>query len=249
MFIRCDFMNEFLVVILLALLPIMGSIIGGIAPEFFKISQRNLSLALHATTGIILAVISVELIPRSLEAGNPLIIILAFIAGGFFYIIIDQFINWSRPFGNSNKSTGVWAIFMGIILDLFTDGIMIGTSSLISLQLGFLLALGQISANIPGNFSVIAKFKEEGVDRRTRILLNTSSVLPVLIGATAGYWLVKGEPQIVKFVLLSFTAGILLTVTVEEIIPESHKGEEARLAALAFIGGFALFALISSFVT
>jgi len=40
-----------------------------------------------------------------------------------------------------------------------------------------------------------------------------------------------------------------LTVTVEEIIPESHRDVEARLAALAFIGGFALFALLSSYVT
>lgn len=79
--------------------------------------------------------------------------------------------------------------------------------------------------------------------------MNFSSIIPVLIGATAGYWLVKGEPAIVQFALLSFTAGILLTVTVEEIIPESHREGEARLAALAFIGGFALFALLSSFVT
>jgi len=241
-------MNEFMVVILLALLPVAGSVIGGIAPEFFKISPKNLGLALHATTGIILAVISIELIPRSLEAGNPFVIILAFIAGGIFFILIDQFIHIQTRLSSSDKK-GAWAIYLGILVDLFTDGLMIGTSSLISLQLGFLLALGQVSANIPGSFASIAKFKDRGVNQKRRIILNFSSVIPVLIGATAGYWLVKGEPEIVKFALLSFTAGILLTVTVEEIIPESHRDGEARLAALAFIGGFALFALISSYVT
>lgn len=144
-------MNEFMVVILLALLPIAGSIIGGIAPEFFRISEKNLGLALHATTGIILAVISIELIPRSLEAGNPVVIILAFITGGIFFILIDQFIHVQSHLSSSAKR-GAWAIYLGIIVDLFTDGLMIGTSSLISLQLGFLLALGQISANIPGSY-------------------------------------------------------------------------------------------------
>ena len=234
--------------ILLALLPIAGSIIGGITPEFFKISEKNLGLALHATTGIILAVISIELLPRSLEVGNPFIVVLAFIIGGIFYIVIDQFIDSQSLFGSSAKGSA-WAIYSGIVIDLFTDGLMIGTSSLISLQLGFLLALGQVSANIPGSFASIAKFKERGIDRRRRFILNFSSVAAVLVGATAGYWLVKGEPAIVQFALLSFTAGILLTVTVEEIIPESHRDGEARLAALAFIGGFALFALISSYVT
>jgi len=60
--------------------------------------------------------------------------------------------------------------------------------------------------------------------------------------------LVKGQPIIVEYAILAFTAGVLLTVTAEEIIPESHKGGEARLAALVLIGGFALFALISSYL-
>lgn len=99
------------------------------------------------------------------------------------------------------------------------------------------------------SFASIAQFKDTGVSKRKRYILNFSSLIFVLIGAVEGYLLVKGQPQIVQFALLSFTAGILLTVTVEEIIPESHRDVEARLAALAFIGGFALFALLSSYVT
>lgn len=51
-----------------------------------------------------------------------------------------------------------------------------------------------------------------------------------------------------EYSILAFTAGVLLTVTVEEIIPESHKHGEARLAALVLISAFALFALISSYL-
>ena len=63
-----------------------------------------------------------------------------------------------------------------------------------------------------------------------------------------GYWLVRGRPAIVKLGLLAFTARILLTVAVEEILPEAHKEDEARLAAVALVGGFALFTLISVYL-
>jgi hypothetical protein len=36
-----------------------------------------------------------------------------------------------------------------------------------------------------------------------------------------------------------------MTVVVEEIVPEVHHGNEARLAAFVLVGGFALFTLLS----
>jgi len=48
--------------------------------------------------------------------------------------------------------------------------------------------------------------------------------------------------------LLTFTAGVLTTLVIEEIAPEAHRNEEARFAALLFLGGFALFALLSSYL-
>ena len=71
--------------------------------------------------------------------------------------------------------------------------------------------------------------------------------VPIPLGALIGYFGVRNAADIVKLSLLAFTAGILLTIVVEEIIPEAHEDGEARLAALAFIGGFALFALISAY--
>ncbi len=242
-------MNEFFLIMLFSLLPALGTFAGGIAAEFFKISRKNLSLALHAAAGIILAVISVELIPHALQASTPWIVILAFIAGGIFFITIDQLINFVQiRFTGLNQSTAAWAIFLGTAIDSFTDGLMIGTGSLIAIQLGLLFAVGVVSADIPEGFATIAALKEKGIKKNLRILLNLSASLPVLIGAALGYLLLKGQPVIVEYAILAFTAGVLLTVTAEEIIPESHRGGEARLAAFVLIGSFALFALISSYI-
>ena len=242
-------MNEFLLIILFSLLPALGTFAGGTIAEFFKISRKNFSLALHAATGIILAVISVVLIPQALKASTPWIVILAFVLGGIFFITIDNLINFVQGrLRGSNQSTTAWAIFLGVALDSFTDGLMIGTGSLINISLGLFIALGVVSADIPEGFATIAAFKEKGIKRKTRILLNLLASIPVLLGAAAGYFLVKGQPAIVEYAILAFTAGVLLTVTAEEIIPESHQNGEARLAALVLILGFAFFALISSYL-
>ena len=242
-------MNEFLLILLFSLLPALGTFAGGVAAELFKLNRTNLSLALHVAAGIILSVISIELMPQILKADTPWIVILAFIAGGLFFITIDHLINFVQGrLGNLNQSTTAWAIFFGVAIDSFTDGILIGAGSLIDIQIGLLVALGVVSADIPEGFATIAAFKERGIKRHLRILLNLFASLPVLLGAAAGYWLIKGQPVIVEYGVLAFTAGILLTVTAEEIIPESHRNGEARLAAFAFIGGFAFFAFISSYL-
>ena len=97
-------------------------------------------------------------------------------------------------------------------------------------------------------FATIATFKRQGLSRRARLLLAASFALPIFLGTTVGYWAVRGQPAAVKLALLAFTAGVLLTVTVEEIVPESHQEEDTRLATAALIGGFALFALLASYL-
>jgi len=132
-------------------------------------------------------------------------------------------------------------------MDLFSDGIMIGTGTVVSSSLALLLALGQVTADLPEGFAVIANFKSKGVPRAKRLLIGAAFTVPILLGATIGYWAVRGQPEIVKFTLLAFTGGVLTTVVVEEMVPEAHQGEEARYASLALVGDFALFALVSAY--
>jgi ZIP family zinc transporter len=242
-------MNQYLTVVLIAALPAFGNMIGGLLAELVHITERGLSLALHGAAGVVLAVVGVQLMPRALAAHRPWIVILAFIAGGGLFMLADQgmsIVKGRLPGAESAASS--WLIFFGSAVDLFSDGLMIGAGAIIAPSLGLLLALGQIAADIPEGFATMASFKRQAVARRTRLLLSASFVIPVLLGAIIGYGVLLGQPQIVKLALLAFTAGMLITVTVEEIIPEAHKEEkEARLAALVFVGGFALFTMLSAY--
>lgn len=241
-------MEEYFIVLSLVLLPAGGNFLGGLLAEFINVSQRVLSLALHAAAGIVLAVVGVELMPRVLEANPPWVSLLALVGGSVFAVLVDQGTDLVQARTNSAAYAGPIAIYFGTAIDLFSDGLLIATGSTIDLELGFLLALGQVPADVPEGFATIATFANQDLDRRYRLALSTAFLIPIFLGATIGYWVVRGQADIVKLVLLAFTAGILLTVSVEEMIPEAHENADPRSAGLALVGGFVLFVFLSVYL-
>jgi ZIP family zinc transporter len=243
-------MDEFGKVLLLAAMPAAGNFLGGLLSEMLPVSRRLLSLALHLAAGIVLGVIGIELMPRALSDGNqPWIVLVMFVLGGAFFILIDKGIGLVRTrTGGDVRNAGAWAIYFGVAVDLFSDGIMIGTGSSLSLGLGLLLALGQVPADVPEGFATIATFKNRGFARKFRLLLSASFAIPIFVGTAIGYFAVRGQPDIVKYALLAFTAGILLTVVVEEMLQEAHEEKDEPLSALLLVGGFALFGLVSAYL-
>lgn len=240
-------------VLLLCLLPIGGNVAGGLLAELIPVPQRTLSFALHAAAGVILSVVALEIMPEAMTASAPWIVIAALVGGCVAFLGLDALVHVVRHRGSRTRhmpgeeSDSTWGIFVGVAVDLFADGIVIGAGTTISAGLGLLLALAQVPADLPEGFATIANFRAKGMSRGRRIALSLAFAVPIVLGAAIGYFGVRHAPEIVKLSLLAFTAGILLTVVIEEIIPEAHEDGEARFAALAFIGGFALFAAISAY--
>lgn len=231
--------------LLFALAPALGNFGGGLAAELFDVSRRGLSLALHAAAGVVLAVVAVELIPQTFGVDPPWLPIAAFVGGGLFFMSANGLLE--RTAGGE-ESAGPWVLWFGVAIDLFSDGIMIGTGSSIGLGLGLLLALGQTPADIPEGFAAIASLKAKGVAKKIRVGMAAAFALPLFAGVTIGYWAMRGQPEAFKLSLLAFTAGVLVTVVVEEIVPESHEGSESKAATIFFVGGFALFSLLAAYL-
>ena len=243
-------MEEFLIVLLFAAMPALGNFSGGLLAEFTNVSDKTLSLALHFAAGIILAVVGIELMPNALEVDQPWIPIAAFLGGGFAFLLLEKMADYVKGrFGGDNNKTGTaWGIYIGVAIDLFSDGIMIGTGSTVSISLGLLLALGQVPADIPEGFATIATFKKRGISKKMRYLLAAGFVIPIFLGATVGYWAVRESAEIVQFSLLAFTAGILMSVSIEEILSEAHDKPDPAFASVFLTAGFALFALLTVYL-
>lgn len=242
-------MQGFVYVLALAALPAAGNFLGGLAAEVFKVSEKTLSRALHLAAGIVLAVVGMELMPEALNAQPAWVPILAFAAGGALFLGIERIIGLvQRRLRTSEDTQGPLAIFTGVALDLFSDGVMIGTATVINPALGLLLALGQVPADLPEGFAAVATLRRAGIQRRTRILMALSFTIPILVGATLGYFALREAPDIITFAVLALTGGVLTTVVIEEMISEAHEGDTSHLDPIFLTSGIALFALISVYL-
>lgn len=241
--------------LLLALLPAAGNFAGGAVAEFVRTTRQRLSLALHFAAGIIFGVISIELAPRVFEGAPPWLGAAGFFAGGVFYLLLESVIK--RLTGESHggpssdqdqEMSGAWVIYAAVAVDLFSDGLLIGTGSSISLGLALVLALGQVTADIPEGFATVSNFKDKGVSRAKRLAISASFVVPVLLGALLSYLLLRDQSEAVQLAALAFTAGLLLVAASEEIIGEAHEAApDTRWSTLAISGGFVLFALVAGY--
>ena len=242
-------MSDYLAVLGLAALPALGNFAGGVVAEIFRVSERTLSLALHLAAGIVLAVVGLELMPEALAASPPWVPILAFIIGGAIFVGLDRVLGFVQArLGATPQSSGPFAIYTGVSLDLFSDGVMIGTATVLNPALGLLLAIGQVPADLPEGFAAVASLRRAEVSRRMRLLLSAGFAIPIFVGATIGFFALRGAPELVTLSVLALTGGALATVVVEEMVPEAHTGETSQLGAVFFTAGFALFAAISVYV-
>lgn len=84
-----------------------------------------MSPALHLAAGIVMAMVGLELMPEVLGASPPWVPILAFVGDGASFMGIERVIgSIRRRLGAGEESSGPLAIFTGVSLDLFNDGVM-----------------------------------------------------------------------------------------------------------------------------
>jgi zinc transporter, ZIP family len=242
-------MPQFLFALVLATLPVISNFIGAMIAEALPVSNQSLGLALHAAVGVLLAIVSTELLPQILRAEPVWMAIVAMFLGGACFIWINQLLKL-----NKNRLRGIdlntvsEVIFFSIAIDLFGDGLMIGTSLTIAPHLSVMLTSARVVAHIPEGFVTNAAFKSQHLSRTVRFLLLAAFIIPACLGVTLGYWGLRGQAELPKLLVLAFTTGTLITAIAEEIMPEAHQTQDTNWSSITFIGSFALSMLFSAYI-
>lgn len=234
----------------MALLPALGNFGGGLLAEYFETNKYRLNKALHAAAGIVIAIVSTELMPEALERISAWWVALAFGLGGIAYIAISALVDKLQASSDSkgaSSSNGMWMVYIAVSIDLASDGLMIGTGSAVSFSMALALAAGQVLADIPEGYATIANMKEKGVPRSRRMLLSASFAIPVVGMASIAYFFLKGQSEVLQMSALAFVAGLLALAAVEDMLSEAHEStEDSKWSLLLFTGGFVLFVLVSA---
>ncbi len=236
-------------VLLLSLFPAAGALMSGLLALVFRLSAQNVAFALHVGAGVVLGVVGVEILPRALDADPPIVFLLAFVIGSIVFVVLD----WAaehlgKRFGGPNSGAAIGIVF-GVGIDMLVDGMMLAAGHRLGEGLGLLLALSLFVANSPTTFSTMATVRN---DLSWRTSLGIAIAFPIIfvLGVPIGRLALSGQPQIVELAMLSFTAGVLVLVVVEGLIPEAHHltRRQAGISAMLFSIAFTAFAALSLYL-
>ena len=99
------------------------------------------------------------------------------------------------------------------------------------------LAIGIGLQNFPEGFAVAMPLRGLGMSRWKSFNYGHLSAAVEPIAAVLGAWAVMTFEPILPYALC-FAAGAMIFVVVEEVVPESQRGNNTDIATMGFIGGF-----------
>ena len=237
-------MSEDLKALAIALIPAFGIFLGALTAELAPPSKRGLAgaRALSAAAGIVLAVVGIELIGQAVTGGSSgSLIALAFFAGSGVYLgtkwLLENLQSASVPSGRA----AVW-------LDPLSHGLVIGAAAAVSLNLALVVGLGQLLAGIPQGFASMAAFEGQGAQRSKRLWFAGSLAVMILVVAASAYWLLRDASELWNLAVLVLTGGLLAAGAMDHLFRQAYETVmDKRYSALAFVAGFAVFTLVSSY--
>ncbi|MCR4901569.1 MAG: ZIP family metal transporter [Butyrivibrio sp.] len=126
----------------------------------------------------------------------------------------------------------------GMAVGVVFAGMLVGGDS-ISLSAAFALSIGIAIQNFPEGAIISMPLRAEGASKNKAFAYGTLSGLVEPVGALITILLANIMVPILPY-LLSFAAGAMVYVIVEEIIPEASEGEHSNLATIGFAIGFVI---------
>lgn len=234
--------------ILCFILPCLMTSMGALLIFFFNKMSKTLNvITLGLASGIMFSASIFSLLLPSIEYSEAswgkykvISISIGLLLGGLFMIILD--IITSKIFKKNDKNAKTFRFFTAITVHNIPEGLSVGfaigtvvaTNS--SPMLAFTFALGIAIQNFPeGLATALPIYSTTENKKKSCILAILSGAIEPLF-AIVGYFLATSLTNLLPW-LLTFSAGSMIYVIIEELTPEIHN-ENKPYGTWAFIIGF-----------
>lgn len=246
------------------LLPFVGTTLGSFMVYFMKnrINKRVEKILLGFASGVMLAAsvwsLLIPAMEMSLDQGVPSWIPAAvgFLLGIFFLLLLDNLVphlhlNSKDPEGVFSKLSKNKMLLLGVVIHNIPEGMAIGVVFAgflsgglgISLSLALALSMGIAIQNFPEGAIISMPLKESGMSKNEAFIWGMLSGVVEPIAAIITICL-TGLVVLILPYLLSFAAGAMIYVVVEELIPEYQNGKHTDLGTVGLAIGFVLMMIL-----
>ena len=235
------------------------TLLGAALVFFFKNVNKNIMDGmLGFAAGIMIAASFFSLLSPAVEMAEslkmivPLITFLGFFSGGLLLFIGDKVFEHLYDKGKKNsKIKRIIMLILSITLHNIPEGLAVGVAfgsiayNLDGATLGSacVLALGIGIQNFPEGTAVSVPLRREGLSRKKAFFYGQLSGFVEPISGVIGALLVLKVRLALPF-LLSFAAGAMIYVVIQELIPASQSNEKKDLMALFSLIGFSIMMIL-----
>ena len=252
-------MNVILQAFLAATFTFLITSLGSALVFCFKKVNKNISdIILGISAGIMLAASYFSLLNPAIESAKTLsncaalVVAFGFFLGGLLLFTTDKiFSKLMKKKQKKDNSKKIFLLVSSITIHNIPEGLSIGVAfgsvfyglpgATTLAALG--LALGIGLQNFPEGCAVSLPLRQAGMSRMKAFLIGALSGLVEPIAAVIGAILVL-KVQFVMPILLSFAAGAMIYVIVEELIPESQQNSNQDIVTLYTVVGFIIMMIL-----
>ncbi len=230
---------------------------------FKKVNKTVMDAMLGFAAGVMIAASFWSLLSPAIEMASSLNMIpwliaaIGFISGGLLLYIGDKVFNHfdKKLLKKSNKDNSKFKrclmLIFSITMHNIPEGLAVGVAfgSIVyglegaTLSSSLLLALGIGLQNFPEGTAVSVPLRREGMSRKKAFFFGQLSGIVEPISGVLGALLVLKVRYLLPF-LLSFAAGAMIYVVVQELIPESQTNKKKDLMALFTLIGFSVMMIL-----
>ena len=239
------------------LIPLLGTCLGASCVFFMRGEMDpKLKKGLVAfAAGIMVSASFFSLIIPSIEESKSLgrlaflPSVIGFLIGMLFLLALDILIphihNDKSEEGVPSGLKNTTKMFLAVALHNLPEGMTVGVifagwlygNQSISFAGALVMAIGIALQNFPEGAIVSMPLRAEGMKKEKTFLYGVLSGVIEPIGALLTIFAAKVFLPVLPY-LLSFAAGAMFYVVVEELIPETSKGEHTNISTISFAVGF-----------
>ena len=232
---------------------------------FFKtINKKVLNSMLGFAAGVMIAASFWSLLSPAIEMTEArggiawLPAVTGFLAGGAFLYLVDKLLPHLHQGLADNQAEGIkthWQrsvlLVLAITMHNIPEGLAVGVAfgalaqnaDAGALAGAVALAFGIGLQNFPEGAAVSIPLRREGFSRTKSFMYGQASGIVEPLAGVAGALLVSVMTPLLPYAL-SFAAGAMIFVVVEELIPEAQTGNETDLSSIGAMLGFATMMLL-----